>query len=453
MDQPNGQRAPGALLAAVEPDGIAAQIGLAPGDRLVAVDGVALEDILDYQFRTFPDEIVLSVVRPSGQEWEIAVEKDEGEPLGIVLADEIFGPARDCANHCPFCFVRQLPQGLRAPLYFRDDDLRLSVLHGNFITLTNLSEADWQRITEQRLSPLHVSIHTTDDQLRRRMLGNRRAPAIMDQLRRLTDLGLEIHGQIVLCRGINDGLALESTLTDLLDLARPLASLAIVPVGVTRWSGPGIEGYDREGALAILAAIEQWQSRFAAAGGGLWAADEWYLKAGRPLPAWSTYGSFPQIDNGVGMARDFVHAFRLATRRLPSRIEPARRVALATGTLFAPVLRELVTDRLSAIQGLAVDVIACANELFGGGVTVAGLLGGRDIVRDVQASVKRGFGPEEIILPATILRDAGDLTLDDMSIDEISTELGVPVVVLDTPKQLVDEILGRRMAGKGARHR
>jgi len=447
------QRAPAALLAAVEPEGIAAQIGLIPGDRLVAIDGVALQDILDYQFRTFPGEIVLSVVRSDGQEWEIAIEKDEGEPLGILLADEIFGPARDCANHCSFCFVRQLPRGLRAPLYFRDDDLRLSVLHGNFITLTNLTDDDWSRIREQRLSPLHVSIHTTDDQLRRRMLGNRRAPAIMDQLRELTGLGLEVHGQIVLCRGINDGPALESTLADLLTLAPPLTSLAIVPVGVTRWSAPGIEGYDRAGALSILAAIDPWQSRFAAAGGGLWAADEWYLKAARPLPAWSKYGTFPQIDNGVGMARDFVHAFRLATRRLPARLEPARAVALATGTLFAPVLEELVADRLSAIQGLAVDVIACTNELFGGGVTVAGLLGGRDIIRDVQLAIECGRHPAEIILPATILRDAGDLTLDDMSIDAISAELGVPVVVLDTPKQLVDEILGRRMAGKGARHR
>ena len=443
-------RAGGALITDVSPGQIAADAGIKPGDRLMAVDGRPLRDILDYQYRTHPAQICLRLVTAAGGEWELEIEKDEVEPLGLVLADELFDGVRECANDCFFCFVHQLPPGLRRSLYQRDDDLRLSVLHGNFVTLTDLGAADWARLREQRLGPLHVSIHTTDDRLRREMMGNPAAPPILDQLRRVLALGITVHGQIVLVPGANDGPALDRTLGDLLALAPGLASLGVVPVGLTKHSPPRLKPFGPQAARRVLAGLRRWQKRFAAAGRtGLYAADEWYLGGGGSLPAGGEYDDYPQLANGIGMARRFIERYGEATRSLPAALPGRRRVLVATGRLFAPVLDGLVKASLGRVSGLDVTVLGCRNELFGATVTVAGLLGGADLAR---AAAPQAAGADLLIVPAGAFRAAGDLMLDDWSRERLQAALGLPVAVAAGPAELVRLALGDDAApgAKGA---
>lgn len=437
--RPGPPRGGGAEIAEVAPGGIAAAVGIEPGDLLAGIDGHPVQDILDYQFRTFPDRIRLRVVKRDGEEWDVAIDKDPGEPLGLALVGEVYDGVRECANHCFFCFVNQLPPGLRSPLYVKDDDMRLSVLCGNFVTLTNLTHADLARIREQRLSPLRVSIHSTDPELRRRMLGNPAAAPILPLLAELGGIGIELHGQIVLCPGVNDGPALDATLGDLMRLQRPLRSTAVVPVGVTRFARGGLRPYGADEAETILGVTEGWQRRYRAAGAGdLQTADELYLVAGREPPPVGEYGEFPQLNNGVGMVRWFTHRWRLATRTLPRSV-PARRVLVLTGTLFAPWLgRQMV--RLSGIEGLTVEVLGCANGLFGPTVTVGGLLGGEDLCRCAGAA---GGTWDQILVPPHVLRAEGDLTLDGWSLADLAGRLGAPVAAPPMPGDLVRSILGR----------
>lgn len=435
-----------APIAGVAMGGIAAEVGIEPGDVLAAIDGLAVQDILDYQFRTFPDRIRLRIIKPGGEEWDIGIEKDPGEPLGMTLAGEIYDRVRECGNHCFFCFVDQLPSGLRDSLYVKDDDFRLSVLHGNFVTLTNLTASDLGRIREQRLSPIRVSIHSTDPQLRSMMLGNVRAAPVLPLLSELTGLGLEVHGQIVMCPEVNDGPALERTLEDLSRLNPPLASLAVVPVGVTRHSRGSLRPYRAGDAADVLATLEGWRGRYLGGGAAQpQASDEFFLLAGREPPPLSYYGDFPQLDNGVGMLRWFTYRWRLATRRLPP-VVAARRVLILTGRLFEPCLRREMT-RLSAVKGLTVEVAGCDNELFGATVTVAGLLGGEDLVRAFHAIRMAGTGCNEaawdhVFVPSPVLRAQGDLTLDGWSLDDLARRVGAPVSAPSSPGALARAILG-----------
>lgn len=463
MARPDSRTASGtgAKVTGVAPGGIAAAVGLEPGDVVAGVDGRPVRDILDYQYLTFPDRIRLRVVKPGGEEWDVAVEKDAGEPLGVTLAGEIYDGVRECVNHCFFCFVDQLPPGLRNAIYVKDDDLRLSVLHGNFVTLTNLTQADRERLREQRLSPIRVSIHTTDPGLRALMLGNPEAPPILPVLAELTGFGLEVHGQIVLCPGVNDGKHLEATLQDLLALGPQLRSLAVVPVGVTRYARGGLRPYRPGEAAELLAAVESWRRRYLACGAGqLQCADELFLLAGEEPPPLSYYGEFPQLDNGVGMVRWFTHRWRLATRRLPHVVTP-RRVLVLTGRLFAPWLRREMA-RLSGVAGLTVEVRACDNELFGPSVTVAGLLGGGDLLRGCQqrraataaeaARTSRGgddaagereeAGWDQVLVPPEVLRSEGDLTLDGWSLESLARRLGIPVSAPPAPRDMARAVLG-----------
>jgi putative radical SAM enzyme (TIGR03279 family) len=479
---PSSRRSRGALIAAVDPLGIAAHLGLRPGDRLLEIDGRGLRDILDYLYLSSGSHLAMRAVRPGGQELAIEIEKEEGEPLGISLAEEVFDGVRECVNDCVFCFVSQLPPGLRAPLYVRDDDVRLSVLDGNFVTLTNLEAPDWARLREQRLSPLHVSVHATDHELRQRMLRNTGIPPVLDQLRELLRLGTQVHAQVVLCPGQNDGPALDRTLGDLLELGG-LASIGVVPVGVTRHAPPGLRPYGADQARAVIGQIGRWQDEHGGMPASrLWAADEWYLVAGLPLPRYGEYGDFPQLANGVGMTRAFIRDWRLAARSLPASLaSPAgqgqmRRVVLVTGTMFAATLRQLVAETVARVEGLTCEVLAVENRLFGQTVTVAGLLAGQDILRAAREAGKRGpagaaadAGPERrpeqrdagtgdawprpelYLLPAELLCATGDLTLDDMSLAELSEALGAPAEVAATPKQALRAILGQAAASARGR--
>lgn len=448
----------GAVVAEVVPGGIAEQVGIEAGDVIAAIDGRTPRDVLDYQFKTAPGLVRLLIVRPGGEQWEVEVEKDEGDPLGLILAEELFDGPRKCVNRCFFCFVDQLPPGMRRALYLKDDDIRLSVLHGNFVTLTNLTPGDLERLRIQRLSPLRVSIHATDPGLRRKMLGNPSAPPILEQLERLLGWGIDVHGQLVLCPGVNDGPALDRTLGDLLALRPPLSSLAVVPVGVTRHAPPGLRRYGPREAAEVLDRLGPWRERYRDEGGrGLYAADELYLVAGRELPLEPEYGDFPQLENGVGMCRSFISEFRskfrselhpAVSRRAPPGRRSVRRVLLLTGALFAPVLRRLAED-LSGSGGPEVAVAACRNELFGPEVTVAGLLSGRDLIRDAAAA---GGEWDLVVVPRQAFRAAGDVTLDDLTLDDLRREMGCPVVAAGSSGELAGLVRGEGPA-RGRRRR
>jgi putative radical SAM enzyme (TIGR03279 family) len=391
----------------VTPGSPAARAGLLPGDEIVSMDGRVPRDIIEYQL--LADQARLGVeVRRGGLEREVMVERDEGEPLGIEVHAALFDRVRTCDNHCEFCFIHQLPKGLRKSLYVRDDDYRLSFLYGNFTTLTRFTETDLERVVSEGLSPLWVSIHATDPEVRARMLRNRRGATSLRWLRALLDHGVEVHGQVVVCPGVNDADVLADTLAGVLDCYSELASVACVPLGVSRFNAEtGMRPHTRAEAARVIAAVEEWQEAFLEAVGRrvVFAADELYLMAKRRFPDLDTYGAIAQHDNGVGMVRAFEARFR-GGAGLPhggpggffqsvdgapaegyravraSTVAPPgaadRPATVITGTYGAAILRPLLADAAD------VEVLAVDNRFFGGNIAVAGLLTGADIARDLS---------------------------------------------------------------------
>jgi len=427
----------GVALTHIEPDGAAARAGLAAGDRLLAINGRAVEDQIDVQFYASAQRLRLAWER-AGARREKTVRLRPGEARGWEL--EPFQPRR-CANRCPFCFVLQLPKGLRAPLYFRDEDFRLSFLYGHYITGTNLSERDLERIVRQRLSPLYISVHATDRELRARMLGRRAVRPIAALFEFLRANGIDFHAQVVVCPDWNDGPALEQTLRDLKAYHPALRSVALVPVGLTahRAGLPKIRPITARYAARIIDAIEPLARAWRRALGErvLFLADEWYLRAKRPVPECRGIDVAPQFENGVGMVARFLRSWPAVERRLPRTLAMKRSVAVVTGVLAAPVLRPLVR-RLNAIEGLRVDLDVVRNRLFGPTVTVSGLLAGRDILDDL---LKRRRA-DRYLLPENCLRPWDHLFLDDVSLAELRERLDRPVLpVEDTSGALVKAAL------------
>ena len=442
-------------IASIEPDSLAQEAGLQPGDRVLRVNGDAPRDQLDYRFRTTDSFVSLDVIH-DGEPGVVEFEKPIDEPLGIEFADDAFDGTRICNNTCFFCFLKGLPKGLRRPLYLKDDDYRLSFLHGNFVTLTNLSEDDWQRLEEQRLSPLHVSVHATELELRRRMLGNRRAPDIRGQLRRLAAMRIEAHTQVVLCPGINDGEALDRTVGDLLEHENVL-SIGVAPVGSSiqgeeRIGDAGMRACTPAEARRTVRQLVRWQRRARDRRGGsiVFPTDELYLTAGARIPAAARYDGFSQWENGVGMVRTLLDDWRRARRRLrEGRISlPAarpRRITLACGTLIAPILQTLA-DELAERIGLEIDVAPIANSLFGARVNVSGLLPGADFA---AALAGRELG-ERVFLPRASLDYFGKRFLDDMTPAELEARLGRPVSFVYTLSEIVEWIANAEVGPSSA---
>jgi len=412
---------------AIEPGSFAERLGIRAGDRLVAINNHPIEDELDARFYSSASRVRVRWER-AGKAMEAGGRVRPGEPPGWDL--EPFKPRR-CNNRCIFCFILQLPRGLRKSLYFRDEDFRLSFLYGNYITGTNLSEHDLRRIARQKLSPLYISVHTTDPDLRARMLGRRRLEPITHLLDHLASNGIEFHAQIVVCPGWNDGAALKKTLADLHRYYPALRSVAIVPVGLTshREGLPRLRPVTPRYAERTIAEIEPIARRWRRETGErvLFLADEWYLRAGRPAPAYTGLDLAPQFENGVGMVAHFLRPWRTVEKRLPEEISPARSVGVITGVLAAPVLRPLIA-RLNRIKGLRADLIVARNRLFGPTVTVTGLLAGKDIGEAILSRRRRA---DFYLLPANSLRPWDRRFLDDLLLDKLEREVGKPTVAVE----------------------
>lgn len=422
----------GGLIEVVLPGSLAAAVGLVPGDRLLAINGLPVADYVDYKFNVTGGAVELLIARDDGETWLLELEKDEDEDLGVIFADSLFDGLKKCHNACAFCFLNQMPTGMRPTLYLPDDDYRLSFLHGNFITLTNLRESDFQRIVSQRLSPLYVSVHATNPAVRRRLMVNRRAGNIMDDLARLAGAGIDLHTQLVLCPGVNDGPELDRSIGDLIGLYPRILSIAAVPVGLTRFreGQPDLRPYTPEEAAGVVDQVEVWQGRLLDRHGRrvVFASDEFYVLAGRALPATEAYEGFPQLENGVGLLRVFVDEFRTALAagvREPAR---PRRITVVTGRSAAPTLAGLVAE--AGFRRLQVDVVPVENAFFGPTVTVTGLLTGRDILARLRALRDARALGDIILLPQVVVRELqGDL-LDGMRPEEIEQALGVPVALV-----------------------
>ena len=420
--------AAGAVISAVQPNSKAARAGLAPGDRLVRVNGGTARDLIDLSFALAEEIVELEVVKPSGETVQLRIRKNLDESMGFEFESAVFDRVRTCANKCLFCFVDQMPAGLRDTLYVKDDDYRLSFLYGNFVTLTNLTQDDFERIRRFHLSPLYVSVHTTDAELRQRMLGIPRAGEIMRQLQQFVEAGIEFHTQVVLCPGYNDGEYLTRTIRELAGLGPEVLSLAIVPVGLTRFRQDchPLRTFTAAEAGAIVDEINDWQAKFRAKSGGsfVYLSDEFYLRAGREVPAEEIYDGYPQLENGIGLVRNFLAEWEEAggCAQLSDAVAEAEKPTLVvSGTAFAPILADLLKSLPT------VRVQAVVNEFFGSAVNVSGLLTGRDIAAHVRSL---GIGLQRIILPSTMLRKNERIFLDGMTVEELQQELEAPVSIV-----------------------
>lgn len=423
----------GAIIARVRDGGPAARAGLRAGDRLIAIDGVVPRDLTDVRIQV-QDRVRVTVdLERDGRTVSRRVLLEEEIDLGVDFEQPTFDGLRQCNNNCEFCFIRGLPKGLRRSLYVRDDDYRYSFLFGSFVTLTNLAEADWHRIAYQRLTPLRVSIHATDPELRARLLAHPGAAPILPQLEWLGRAGIQIHAQVVLCPGLNDGPVLERTAYDLAELDHVVESIAVVPVGISehlvvREIRP-VTADDARDTLDRLARLRrQFRRRLGRA--LIFPSDELFLLAGRELPGNAYYEDYPQVQNGVGLTRIMLADWRRARRRLPERIA-ARRVAWLCGRAAAPALR-LMAEEAARVAGLEVDVRVVENTLFGSSITVSGLMSGRDIVRTLE------HGRADVaVLPRSAFGFEGERTLDEWTVEEIERETGVPIRLGRTAADLV----------------
>jgi putative radical SAM enzyme (TIGR03279 family) len=403
---------------AVAPESLGAELGIEPGFELLSVNGRELDDFLDWEFHTGDAHVVVAARAPDGQPYEFDVIRPEGTFFGL----EFEPPSiRRCANRCDFCFVDGLPEGLRAPLYVRDDDYRLSFRYGNFATLTNLKPKDIDRIVEYRLSPLYVSVHATDPIVRRRLLRNPRAPSILPQLADFADAGIRFHTQVVLQPGVNDGPVLERTLSDLYALGDAVLSVSVVPVGLTEYSKVHlVREPTAEECGEAIAIVERCAERAVVERGCRWAygSDDLYLVAGHLLPSAEAYDGFEQVENGVGAVRFLEEAVRTAADNIPNL--RGRRIGIVTGTGMARLM-PLVIDTLSNLTGATFELLVAENTLFGPSVTSAGLLPGRDVLRALETPTV-----DVALLPAEAVNDQGQF-LDDMGWRDLSTTAPVPV--------------------------
>ena len=414
----------------VEKKSRAAKAGIVVGDVLCAINGREINDVLDYRFFLAEKEVTLTLLRNEKQ-IEVKIRKSQYDDIGLDFETPLMDKKHSCENKCIFCFIDQLPRGMRKTLYFKDDDSRLSFLHGNYITLTNLHDKDIDRIIEMHISPVNISVHTTNPELRVKMMHNKRAGEVLAYIKRLADAGISLCGQIVLCKGINDGEELERSLRDLSEFFPAMQSVSIVPAGLTRYREKlyPLELFTKEEASAVIDTVNSFGDKMMAEHGirMFYPADELYLKAERALPDESYYDGYPQIENGVGMITSALAEFYDELNYIDEYIDEVklpRKVSVVTGVAAYPMVASMARALEEKVSGLEVNVYEVTNNFFGETITVAGLLTAKDIIEQTHG---KDLG-ETLFFPENALRADGDMFLDDVSPEELSEKLGVTAI-------------------------
>ena len=439
-------------IQSVAPGSIAEELGVEPGDVLISINDQEVEHVFDYRYLTQDEELTVvirkgdSMEEDEPEEWELEIEKEPDEDLGIEFESGLMDEYRSCRNRCIFCFVNQMPKGMRDTLYFHDDDARLSFLQGNYITLTNMSDHDIDRIIRYHLEPINISFHTMNPALRCEMLHNRTAGDVFPRIRRLKEAGIELNGQIVLCRGINDGEELEYSLREFEQYLPELKSVSVVPVGLTRFRDrlPKLIPFDADSAGPVIDQIERWQQYYMTRYGThlVHASDEWYIMAGRELPPEESYDGYLQLENGVGMVRLLTEEIREELRRSAGRKARSRHITIATGRLVGPILDGLVREITEVFPQVRADVVPITNHFFGELITVSGLITGQDLTAQLAG---RDLG-EELLLPANMLRSGENVFLDDMTVEQVEETLQIKTVIVESDgRSFVEAVTGNRI--------
>ncbi|WP_019507658.1 TIGR03279 family radical SAM protein [Pleurocapsa sp. PCC 7319] len=434
-----------AKISRVLPDSIAEEIGFEPGDAIVSINQTSPRDLIDYKFLCSDEFLEVEVIDSAGEIHQIEIEKDYDDDLGLEFETALFDGLIQCNNHCPFCFIDQQPPGKRASLYYKDDDYRLSFLYGSYLTLTNFTDKEWRRIEQMRLSPLYVSVHATEPEVRSRLLKNNRAGLIMSQFKWFQERRLQIHAQVVVCPGINDGIHLERTLLDLASFHQgdipAVASAAVVPVGLTKFRPTEDEliPVSQEKAIEVIDQVQELQTKFKQQFGSnfAWLADEWFLIARKDIPPESHYEDYPQIGNGVGSIRLFIKQFQsTAKEMLPQAIDQPRRFTWVVGNAVEQAFQPLV-KQLNAVAGLEINLVALNSQYWGQEITVTGLLTGQDLLTGLSG---KNLG-DGILLPSLMLKHDDTKFLDDLTVANVSRQLATAIFPVSDVKELINQCL------------
>ena len=431
------------IVKQVEPYSIADELGIEPGDKLISINDNVIEDVFDYHYYVNDEELVVLIKKPDGEEWELEIEKDYEEDLGITFEQGLMDEYRSCHNKCMFCFIDQMPKGMRETLYFKDDDSRLSFLQGNYITLTNMSDHDVDRIVKYHLEPINISFHTTNPELRCKMLHNRFAGDALKKIDKFYEGGIQMNGQIVLCKGVNDGDELERSISDMSKYLPNLQSVSVVPVGLTKFRDGlyPLESFTKEDAEEVIDIIEKWQEKIYAEYGMhfIHASDEWYILAGREVPEEDRYDGYLQLDNGVGMIRLLINEFEEAFEELPGDDREIE-ISMATGVLAYDYLKRLIERLNEKYPNVKVHLYKIINHFFGEKITVAGLITGQDLIGQLK---DQELG-KCLLLPCNMLRSGEEVLLDDVTLDQVKDSLQVEVdIVKSSGQDFINAIIER----------
>ena len=434
-----------AEIESIESNSIAEEIGFESGDSIISINGKKPRDLIDYQILISEEILDISVLDKNHEIHNISIEKDQDVNLGINFKDALFDSIKQCNNRCPFCFIDQQPSGKRKSLYIKDDDYRLSFLYGSYLTLTNLNKADWHRISTQKLSPLFISVHATDPKTREKLLKNKNAGKILNQISWFEENLIQMHAQIVVCPGINDGYILEKSILDLAKFQKKefqtVLSVAIVPVGLTKFrpENDGLKSVTKKYAIEIVNQVEKIQASLQKKLGTrfCWLADEWYLIAGLELPNYQTYENMPQESNGVGSIRSFLKKLNYKTKHLPKKIKKQRKVSWIVGKLVYEALIPTV-KKLNDIDGLTINLYGLSSVYWGQEQVVTGLLTGEDLI----AGLKYKDLGEGIFIPSIMLKINSNLFLDDKNVSEVEEHLNTKIHILDDADDIINILIG-----------
>ena len=430
------------IVKSLMPGGIGEELGIEPGDKLLAINGNEIQDVFDYYYYEESEQLLLLIEKPDGEEWELEIEKDEDESLGIEFDQSLMDEYRSCRNKCMFCFIDQMPKGMRETLYFKDDDSRLSFLQGNYITLTNMSDHDVERIVNYRLEPINISFQTTNPELRCKMLHNRFAGEALKKVDILYRGQIEMNGQIVLCKGVNDGEELERTIRDLTGYLPYLKSVSIVPVGLTKYRDGlyPLEPFTKEDAREVLSVIHRWQEKIYQEHGihMIHAGDEWYVLAEEEVPEEARYDGYLQLENGVGMMRLLFNEVQEALSAVTGDGRQ-REISLATGRLMYPYIGKILEEIRKKFPNITTHLYAIRNDFFGERITVSGLITGQDLTGQLKG---QPLG-ERLLLPCNMLKIGEPVFLDDFTLEEVENSLQVKTdIVKSSGQDLLDAVIG-----------